>query len=1085
MRLTIRFAMAWIVLLGLLTALSAFAQNTETRVSGQVSNAESGLPLEGATIQVKGTDQFTVTDKEGKFSILISNPATAVLLVTHTSYAPSEFPVNGQSVLNPKLQPEAKGMDEVVIIGYGRQSRATVTSSISTVSNKELEHAQGANPLQQLQGKVAGLSLQISDGQPGANPQIFIRGGSSTSPEGDAPLMVVDGIVGQMRNISDLNPDDIESIQILKDAASTAIYGARAANGVIIVKTKSGKSGKPVFSFKTTQGLNQLGKKYNFTSARDYIYVSRKNIMNYNTSNPDFFLTGGRYGLSTGNPRNSRNTLEFLDTYISQYGADYVANLIDQEGWQTMEDPVTGRKLIFKETNYQDVTFRDARKSEYDLSVSGGTDRFTYYLGLGSLEQGGIVLGTDFKQYSALLNTTYKLSDRLSMNTNISYQYRKSNGAWNYQNVLSRSVTMPFTYRLNYEDGLPAPGEGVSSFRNRNHEVYYKEKYNDINVYRTTLNLGLDWTIMPGLTFQPKFYYFTTEGVENYFEAFNEINVNRNASAEHNFDRQVQFDGVFNYTKSIQQQHNINAVLGGSFIEQYAYRMSGTGRGAPTDYITTLNASADSTKRISTTQVTDKISSLFGRVAYDYRRKYLFAASLRVDGSSRFAQDNLYGYFPGVSAGWNIHSEPFFQPLRRYLSTLKFRASWGQTGNNELSVADTRGAYSTGYNYGGMPGILSTILPNRNLVWETTSSFDVGFDIGLLNNRVNVLVDYYRKLTTDRLFAKPLDATSGFSSIRSNYGSILNEGFEIEISATPIRTRDINWEVNFNFAFNAGIAQKLPDNGELKNRIGGNVVYNKTTKQYEKVGGTAEGERYGERWAYHFIGVYATDEDAAGAPYDTESSGRTKLGGDAIFEDVDGNGILDNRDMVFMGYIRPDKTGGFSTTFSYKRLSLRFVADFAMGHVIDNSFRGRLMGSARNNNMTLTDVLGDDIWKEQGDIASIPKYTVQSDADYRFRNHLRNSNGLGSGSGYTTNNSLYYEKGDFLAFREVSISYQVPLPAVFRKAHVESISLFAGVFNLGYITAYKGLMPEIYTGNDQGSYARPRMYDLGIKLNFK
>lgn len=1088
MRLTIRCALPWLTLLCLLAGRGAgLAQTPGTKVTGLITNAANADPIEGATIQVKGTQVFTATDKDGRFSIEVKDPATATLVVSYTGFTEKEIALKGQRIVSLSLETSTKGMDEVVIIGYGKQNRATVTSSISSVSTKELEHAQGANPLVQLQGKVAGLSLQISDGQPGASPQIFIRGGSSTSPEGDAPLLVVDGIVGQMRNISDLNPDDIESVQVLKDAASTAIYGARAANGVIIVKTKGGKVGKPVVTFKITRGLDQLGKKYNFTSARDYIDVSRRNIMKFNTTNPDFFLTGGRYGLSTGNPRNSRNTLEFLDTYIANYGSDYVADLIDNQGWETMEDPVTGKKLIFKETNYQDVTFRDANKTEYDLNVSGGTDKITYYVGLGSLNQEGIVLGTGYKQYSALLNTTYKLSNSLSLNTNVNYQYRSSSGAWNYQNVLSRSVTMPFTYRLNYEDGKPAPGEGVSSFRNRNHEVYYKENYNDINVYRTTINLGLEWNIIPGLTFKPTFYYFTTEGIENYFEAYNEVNINRNASAEHNYDRQSQFDGVFNYEKTIGKNHHISAVLGGSFIEQYAYRMSGSGRGAPTDYITTLNAAVDSTKRISTTQATEKITSVFGRVDYDFRRRYMIAFSLRRDGSSRFAEDNLYGYFPGISAGWNIHSEPFWRNLGlgNIVQTLKLRSSWGQTGNNDLSIADTRGAYTTGNNYAGQAGILSTTLPNRSLLWETTSSFDVGVDIGLLNNRVSLLVDYYRKVTSDRLFAKPLDATSGFSSIRSNYGSLLNEGFEVELSATPIRTRNINWEVNFNFAFNAGIVQKLPANGELKNRTGGNIVYNKLTKQYERVGGFAEGERYGERWAYHFLGVYATDEEAAAAPYDNEAGGRVKTGGDAIFEDVDGNGILDNRDMVFMGYIRPDKTGGFSSTFSYKQFSLRFVADFATGHVIDNSFRGRSLASARNNNMTLTDVLGDEIWKEQGDIASIPKYTVQSDADYRFRNHLRNSNGLGSGSGYTTNNSLYYEKGDFLAFREVSVTYQVPLPAMLKRAHVQGLNLFAGVFNLGYITSYKGLMPEIYTGNDQGSYARPRMYNLGAKLTFK
>lgn len=1068
----------------LLLTIVAHAQVQNAVVFNGVVKNTDGTPVSGASITVRGLNRGSFTDSLGKFSLNLPS-SNEVLQVSFIGYLPKEIKTEGRTSMDIVLENFTDPLSEVVVVAYGKQERTTLTTSISKVGSDEFKNAPAANPLNQLQGKVAGLSLQISDGQPGSSPQVFIRGGSSTSPESDAPLLIVDGLVGQMRNVSDINPDDIESMQVLKDAASTAIYGARAANGVIIIKTKSGKTGKPIVSLKVTAGLDELGKKYNFTSARDYVYITRKNIMLYNQNNPDFFLSGGHYGLSTGNPRNSKNTLEFLDTYIASYGADYVADLINNQGWETMDDPVTGKKLILKETDYQDVTFRNANKREYDVDVSGGSKVFNYYLGIGSLNQEGIVLGTDYKQHSVLLNTTYNLSDKISITTGVNYQSKQSSGAWNYQNVLSRSVTMPFTYRYTYEDGTPAPGEGVASFRNRNHEVYYKEQYNDVKVYRTTLNLGVDWKIMKGLTFRPAVYYFTTEGKENYFEAYNEVNPNRNASAVHNFDKQLQADGVLNYDKSIGKNHNFNAVLGTSYIEQYAYRMSGSGSGAPTDYITTLNASADSTKRITTTETTEKMISLFGRVSYDYKRKYMLSFSLREDGSSRFAEDNQFGLFPGVSAGWNIHKENFWKPLSNIASTFKLRSSWGQTGNNDLSLANTRGAYTTNNNYGGEPGILNTTLPNRTLVWETTTSFDLGLDMGFWNNRVSLLLDYYRKVTSDRIFSKPLDATSGFSSITSNYGSILNEGFEIELSATPVRTKDITWDVNFNFANNAALVLKLPDNGKLKNRIGGNQVYNKATKSYEYVGGTAEGERFGERWAYHLIGVYATDEDAAGAPYDVEAGGRKKVGGDAIWEDVDGNGIIDSRDMVFMGYIRPDITGGFSTSFRYKKLTVRFVTDYAMGHVIDNSFRGRLMGSARNNNMALAEVLSNQVWHEQGDIASIPRYTVQSDADYSFRNHLRNANSLGSSSGYTTNNSLYYEKGDFLAFREVSLSYIVNLPAFLRKASVQNLEIFGGVFNLGYITSYKGLMPEIYTGNDQGSYARPRMFNLGLKLNFQ
>ncbi|WP_127132541.1 SusC/RagA family TonB-linked outer membrane protein [Pseudoflavitalea rhizosphaerae] len=1068
-----------LLLCSLCTSKLLLAQNQQPVVKGTVISSKDVEPLPGVTITVKGSNKMTSTDANGQFTISVPD-LKATLLLSSAGYKKMEYSLGGNAIVQISMEPSQNSMDEVVIIGYGRQNRATVTTSVTKVGKEEFENAPGQNPLLQLQGKVAGLSLQISDGQPGSNPQIFIRGGSSTSPEGDAPLFIVDGIVGQMRNISDINPDDIESMQVLKDAASTAIYGARAANGVIIIKTKSGRRGKPIINFKYTNGIETQGKEYDFTSARDYVYVTRRNIQQFNKTNPEFFLTGGRYGMSTGNARNSKGTLEFLDTYIQNYGADYVSDLIDNQGWETMDDPVTGKKLIFKETNYQDVTFQNTYRRDFDFNIGGGTDKATYYLGLGHLDQKGIVLGTWYKNYSALFNGTYKLSEAVTLNANFNYQLRQSSGIGNYQNVLSRSVTMPFTYRLTYEDGKPAPGEGVGSFRNRNHEVYYRDQYNKNQVNRATYNLGATVNIIPGLSFMPSFYWFTTEGIEGRFEAFNEVNPNREVTAAHNYDRQSQLDGLLNYDKSF-GKHNLNAVFGASYINRYEYRMSGSGRGAPTDYIKTLNATAPETQRITSRERTDIMMSYFGRATYDYNKRYMVAASLRRDGSSKFSQENKWGLYPGLSAGWNMHNEKFWAPIEPFVQKFKLRSSWGQTGNNEIDPLDSQGGYAAGYTYGGEVGILNTVLANNTLVWETTTSFDAGVEIGLFNNRLGINIDFYNKVTSDRIFDKPLDGSTGFATIKSNYGSIRNRGIDIEIEATPIRTRNFSWTLNANYSFIRSTVLKLPATAEDKNRIGGNTIYDPVSGQYVRVGGLAEGERFGGRWAYHLIGVYATDEDAKNAPYDVEAAGRLKVGGDAIWQDVDGNGRIDNNDMVFMGYIRPDKTGGMVNTLTYKKLTMRFVMDFAIGHVIDNSFRGRLMASARNNNMALSDVLGSKVWQNQGDIAEIPRYTVQSDADYNYRNHLRGGNSLGTGSGYSTNNSLYYSKGDFLAFREVSFNYSLRMPAL-RKAYINSIDIFAGVYNIGYLTTYTGLMPEIYIGADQGSYPRPRQFSFGAKL---
>jgi TonB-linked SusC/RagA family outer membrane protein len=1073
----------WLLAMLCLFALRAAAQELKA-VSGVVRSAKGQETLPGVGVKLKGTNVVATTDNNGKFVINVPD-GKGTLVFTYIGTKVKDVEVNGQTNLTVTLEDDVSSLSEVVVVGYGEQSRATVTNSISKVGAKEFENAPAANPLTQLQGKVAGLSLQVSSGQPGASPQIFIRGGASTSPEGDSPLFIVDGIVGSMRNISDINADDIESMQVLKDAASTAIYGARAANGVIIIKTKSGKlNTKPSINLRYTTGFEQQENEYNFTSAADYVYISRLNANKFGGANATKFLTGGTYGMSTGNPRNTKNTLEFLDTYISTYGKDYVGNLIDYDGWTTMNDPVTGKKLLFKETNYQNETFQGARRNEYDFNVSGGSEKSTYYISLGHLDQEGIVSGTTYKNYNFLLNTTYKLSEKWELNANIGYLLRQSNGIGNIQNVLSRSVTMPFTYRSTYENGLPAPGEGVTSFRNRQHEIYYRDQYSDNKVYRSNINVGATWKILPGLSFKPALYWFTTEGLTNAFEAYNEVNINRNASAEHSFVRQAQVDGVFNYVKDFGTKHHTSSILGTSYINNYDYVVEASGYGAPTDNIRTVNATSVLTQRSRSEINSDIVMSFFGRVNYDYDRKYLFSASLRQDGSSKFSEENKWALFPGVSAGWNLHQEQFFTPLKKYFSTFKLRTSWGQAGQNQLSIFDTQGQYSIGNTYLGEVGILNTKLANQALIWETTTSFDVGTDVGLFKDRITLLIDYYNKRTSDRIFNKPIDATTGFSSITSNFGTIQSAGFDFEVAAKAIKTKNFSWDVNLTFSYNKSLAVDLPENGELKNRIGGNIVFDKSVNDYVKVGGTAEGERYGGRWAYHQIGVYATDAEAANAPKDSETNGRLKTGGDAIWEDVDNNGIIDSRDMVFMGYIRPDKTGGMVNTFTWKNLTMRVVADFAMGYVIDNSFKGRSLGSARNNNMTLSDVMGDQIWNQQGDAGkTIPKYTVLSDADYNFRNHLRNGNGLVSGSGYVTANSAYHSKGDFLAFREVSFSYRLQAPFL-RKAHIAAVNLNAGIYNIGYLTKYDGLMPEIFTGNDQGSYPRPRQLNFSASFTF-
>ena len=430
-----------------------------------------------------------------------------------------------------------------------------------------------------------------------------------------------------------------------------------------------------------------------------------------------------------------------------------------------------------------------------------------------------------------------------------------------------------------------------------------------------------------------------------------------------------------------------------------------------------------------------------------------------------------------------MHREAFFEPLSKVVSNLKLRASWGKTGYDNLALENTEGSYEAGKNYAGEAGILNTVLMNRNLLWEETTSTDLGFEAGFLNNRINLSFDAYYKKTTNRLLNENLWSETGFASIKSNFGSLNTKGIEIAVNAIPMQTRDFRWNIDANFSIWRTTIGKLPNNGADKNRTGGGIIFDPKLGKYVEVGGFAEGERFGARFAYQLDGVYSTDEDAANAPYDEGVSsgwlGKGKCAGDAIWRDVDGNGIINSKDMVFVGYIHPDKMGSFNNTFTYKNFTLRIATDFSLGNVIDNHFRAQANANSRNNFATIHDVASSKMWHKPGDIASIPRYDVESDWDNGKRNHGRPSSSTIGFSGGSAN-TLYIKKGDYLAFREVSLSY--PLRAKWlRAAKIETLDLTAAVYNLGYWTAYDGLTPEVI-GADAGKYSRPRQFIFSVKF---
>lgn len=1094
-------------------------QVTNQTITGTVTDSATHTPVENVSVLLKNTKMGTVTNVHGKFS-LTTNSSSGVLVFSRIGYAPQEVAINSSSVINVSLAENTNAMNDVIVVGYMRQSTKKNTASVSKLNVDELRNNPNPNPVQALQGKVAGVSVPISQGQPGiGSANIIIRGGTKPnvygsglgtnngaaagSTDGSNPLVVVDGV---FRSLNDVDPDDIESFQVMKDAASTAIYGARGANGVIVIKTRSGK-----LNTKMTVTLNHRttwetqARDYHYLNAEQYLRLARitvantadpidKNNLLYNAG----FSAGTRIFTQPGEFGRSTYLTALYDNILQVEGPQYVDNLL-ANGWRVMDDPINpGTKLLYADNHYQDMLWQTG-VSQYDnLSLSGGTDKADYNFAMGYTDQKGVLVGTKYKRYNALGNFGYRASDRLKLDFMINYQNVSPNYVDNYQNDLVRAIRITPLIRTFKDNGDPALGE-LWSVRNRFHTL----KYDDIrtNTERFVTRVGADLTLAKGLHYKPSFSYMLND--------YSELTMRKATPSDEiqpsmqrwkddytNDSRQIMLDQVLQYDFRIHDDHHFSALAGTNYTRNTNHVKDMGSQRASNDYIytisepttTVINGSVVSNVADFATSLGESRSaSLFGQFNYDYKLKYLLGGTLRYDGFSNFAPENKYALFPSVSAGWNIDREDFWKS--RIINALKLRASWGKAGLSDLSLTDTYGNYTSAV-YALSPGILRASLSNPNLRWESTVTTDLAVDASFLNSRINLTVDFYNKLTEDRLTGKPLPSEAPFSSITYNNGSLQNRGVEIELGGSVIKSRSFNWNLNFSFAFNRTLITKLPPNGHDKNRQGGSIIWDGSSKKEVEAGGLAEGERPYAIYGYRVLGVFATDVEAAewnSRIKDNLASPQGiivgKHGGDFIFDDVNGDGVIDTKDQVFLGYRTPDKIGGIQNTFSFKGFSLRVNADYAMGHMISNGALARSLGQGRAfNEGAPEEALGNDIWKNQGDQGK--KYARFSFADFDFgqRNYLRNAP-LGNNNGYNSDVSVMYDKGDFIALREITLSYDLP-SRIAKKIRSTGLNVYASVYNVGYLTKYGGLNPETYTGFDPGGYPRPRQYSVGANLKF-
>lgn len=1077
------------ILVFILGPVVCFAQT----ISGRVTASDDGRPLEGVTIVKKGGTSGTSSDASGAYSISASKGD--ILVFSFTGFLQQEVKVENAITLDIILKVENSSLGEVVVVGYGTQSRRNVTSSVGKLDNTILRSAPRANVGTALQGSLAGLRVVNTTGAPGATPAIQLRGGASINNPG-APLVVIDGII---RPFNDVPPEDIASIEILKDAAATAIYGARANNGVILITTKQGKAGKAEVSYRYIIANNQERDDYDYLNTKDYISFSRQGHLNSQRTLAQANSQNG-FGLQTSQA--------FLATFDIRRYEPSLAGLLNS-GWDTVGDPYGGT-IIFKDHagEVKDLVFRNTTTHDHYVSVTGGNDKGKYFSSFNYYDEDGVIVGSGYKRYSGTLNGSYNVTNRLEIGSGATFSNATQLGLLGGDiNTLYRNVSLWPTFNpwLDSAKTRPNPGNGLTD----GNPLYWLDKnYRNNIVNRFTANAFAKYDFSKKLyaRVSGNMYLFDatnetfTKATQTFTQVFaNVFNTNRPATWSQSKTFQKQFNGILNYTNSFGELHNVGAMVGLEYFDQRNSNAQLSGSGAPTDDIRTVNASTIFTPGANFTNFTEfTILSQFGRFTYDYDQRYLVSLVFRRDGISSLAEQNRWGFFPGMSAGWNVHRENFFKNsgISKIISTLKPRISYGENGNVAgIGEYEVQGIYGSQGNYNGSLGFLNTAVPNSGLRWEKSKTTDFGLDIGFLKNRITVIFDYYDRRTTDLLTNLSLPSYTGYSSIRTNLGTLQNRGTEFTVNASIIRSPSgLSLDVSANISFNKNKILQLPFNGNENNRQGGFQIFDPKSGRVIWVGGLQEGQALGDVYAFKQLSIFQNDEEVrriAGNRFDpianisgpnlTTGAGKITPG-DVNWLDVDANDTIDSRDQVYMGNINPKFFGGFSTTLSYKGWSLFTRWDFAGGHVLYNHFVARVLGNYQGtfNNLDLIKrgFSGDNSRPD------IPKvyWADQVGAPNGKKNLTRANN---AGQVLNGNNSNYYEKGDYLACREITLSYDFSKSLLARTKILSQARLYLNFNNLFYFTKFSGNSPEPKdNGIFDGNYAIPKSYALGLQVSF-
>lgn len=1038
------------------------------KVTGNVSDAEG--PIIGASVVEKGNaGNGTVTDLDGNFALNVKPGATIV--ITYIGYQKQEIVVGNQSNLNVTMKTDDKTLEEVVVVGYGVQKKKLVTGSTIEVKGEDIQKMNTTQVLGALQSQTPGVNIQAASGQPGDGFKISIRGAGTNG--NTAPLYIIDGVAGDINN---LNPADIERIDVLKDAASCAIYGSAAANGVILVTTKQGKQGKIQVSYDANVGWANVYRMPKMLNAKQYMEVMDQVRFNSGESGYDWKSIMGE---------------DLYNSYMD--GSNEGTNWVEA------------------------IRNKNAVTTSHSLNVTGGSDRSTFSMGAGYQYQDGVfgnLVKSDYRRFTFRINSEHviyrndKGMDVVKIGENVYYQHKQNQGiqiGGQYSNELSNMLRANPAIPMYNADGSYTKAEDLKNWVDNYNSYSVNPVYKMLNQqsgHNKSINQNLHATgyleIQPikNLVYRGQLNYnqntWTWRTFLPIFDA-NRTNAD-NFRTEDKATNQIgtswgwSTTNTLSYKFDLQKKHNFDILVGTEYGESrpdFGFSLNATSSNsvfgdmthAYMTYMKNNNAAA-----VTGTPCDDSRSmSYFGRVNYNFNEKYMLSAIMRADGNSKFAPGKRWGYFPSVSAGWVISNEKFMAKTVSWLDFLKLRAGWGQNGNAQtISNFQWQGAFafntSSYYTFNGNPdqyvsGAAPSRLPNEDLTWETSEQLNIGLDARFLSGRLGFTLDWYNKKTKDLLVAVPVDPTTGFSTQMKNAGTVENKGIELSLSWNDKIGKDFQYNVGWNMAYNHNEVTEVKSNQTYNN--GGNDLLAQNTGYMARF---EEGHPIGYFWGYKTEGVMQNEADVQ-AYLDKNCKGNaanSKQGtgikpGDLKFVDVNGDGVVNDDDKTELGDPHPDVTMGISLGASYKGFDLSVTGFGAFGQQVARSFRKFTDGEYEN---FTTEVY--DYWHGEG---TSNKYPLLA--------HMN------AGPNWQTISDIYIEDASYFRLQNLTVGYD--FTKIWKNSPFQQLRLYFAAQNLFTITGYKGMDPENgtaigsdswVTGVDVGNYPQPRTYMVGVNVKF-